>query len=51
MNYGYALGPGIAGRTLENLDKNALIMIIAGMTITALLLFLPLAFRVNKKAD
>jgi len=51
MNYGYAIGPGIAGRTLENLDKNALIMIIAGMTVTALLLFLPLAFRVNKQND
>jgi MFS family permease len=51
MNYGYALGPGIAGRTLENLDKNALVMIIAGMTVTALLLFLPLAIRVNKKSD
>jgi MFS family permease len=51
MNYGYAFGPGIAGRTLENLDKNALVMIIAGMTITALLLFLPLAIRVNKQSD
>ena len=51
MNYGYALGPGIAGSTLENLDKNALIWIICATTAFSLLLLLPLAFRVNKIAE
>jgi MFS family permease len=51
MNYGYALGPGIAGSTLDNLDKSALIWIICTATVVSLALLLPLAFRVNKTSD
>jgi predicted MFS family arabinose efflux permease len=48
MNFGYALGPSIAGRTLQNLDADALLVVIVGMTVLSMLLVLPLAMRIER---
>ncbi len=48
FNFGYAAGPGIAGRILEYMDREWLVMVIAVSTLVSMLLFLPLAFRVER---
>jgi len=48
MNFGYALGPTIAGRTLQNLDADALLVVIVGITALSLVLILPLAIRTER---
>jgi MFS family permease len=50
FNFGYAVGPGLAGRILQNMDREWLMMIIAGSTLVSMLLFLPLAIRVDRDA-
>lgn len=50
MNFGYAVGPGIAGRTLQYMDRDWLMMIIAGSTFVSMLLLLPLAIRLDREA-
>jgi len=47
FNFGYAVGPGLAGRIL---DREWLMMIIAASTLVSMLLFLPLAIRVDRDA-
>ena len=47
-NFGYAVGPGLAGRILQYMDREWLMLIIAGSTIVSMLLFLPLAIRVDR---
>jgi hypothetical protein len=49
-NFGYAVGPGLAGRILQNMDRDWLMMIIASSTFVSMLLFLPLAIRVDRDA-
>jgi DHA1 family inner membrane transport protein len=48
LNFGYALGPGIAGRTLQHLDLSVLLVVIVGATFVSMLLMLPLAIRVDR---
>ena len=50
FNFGYAVGPGLAGRILQYMDREWLMVIIAGSTFVSLLLFLPLAIRVDRAA-
>ncbi len=50
MNFGYALGPGIAGRTLESLGRNGLLAVILVSTLASMLLLVPLAIRVDSAA-
>ena len=50
FNFGYAVGPGLAGRILQYMDREWLMMIIAASTLVSLLLFLPLAIRVDRDA-
>jgi hypothetical protein len=50
FNFGYAVGPGLAGRILQSMDREWLMMIIAGSTLVSMLLFLPLAIRVDRDA-
>jgi MFS family permease len=50
FNFGYAVGPGLAGRILQYMDRDWLMMIIAASTFVSLLLFLPLAIRVDRDA-
>jgi predicted MFS family arabinose efflux permease len=50
FNFGYAAGPGLAGRILQYMDREWLMMIIAASTLVSLLLFLPLAIRVDRDA-
>jgi len=47
-NFGYAVGPGIAGRIIQYMDREWLMLIIAGSTAASMLLFLPLAIRVDR---
>jgi len=49
-NLGYAVGPGIAGRIIQYMDREWLMLIIAGSTAASMLLFLPLAIRVDRNA-
>jgi DHA1 family inner membrane transport protein len=48
MNFGYALGPTIAGRVLESLDASAFLVVIVVATAASLFLLLPLAIKVNR---
>jgi len=48
MNFGYAMGPSVAGRILEHLDPTALLVVIVGATFVSMLLLLPLAIRVDR---
>jgi predicted MFS family arabinose efflux permease len=48
MNFGYALGPTIAGRVLESLDASAFLVVIVVATFGSLFLLLPLAIKVNR---
>ena len=50
MNFGYALGPSIAGRTLQSLDADALLIVIVGTTALSMFLLLPLAMRLERGA-
>jgi MFS family permease len=50
FNFGYAVGPGLAGRILQYMDREWLMMFIAASTLVSLLLFLPLAIRVDRDA-
>ena len=50
FNFGYAAGPGLAGRILQYMDREWLMMFIAASTFVSLLLFLPLAIRVDRDA-
>jgi MFS family permease len=49
-NLGYAVGPGLAGRILQYMDREWLMIFIAGSTLVSMLLFLPLAIRVDRNA-
>jgi MFS family permease len=49
-NFGYAVGPGLAGRIIQYMDREWLMMIIAGSTFVSMLLFLPLAIRFDRDA-
>jgi hypothetical protein len=46
--FGYAMGPALAGRILENLHSSALLVVIVGATFVSMLLMLPLAVHVNR---
>ena len=48
MNFGYAVGPAIAGRLLESLDASAFLVVIVGATFASLFLLLPLAVKVDR---
>ncbi|MBW2540853.1 MAG: MFS transporter [Deltaproteobacteria bacterium] len=50
FNFGYAAGPGLAGRILQFMDRDWLMLFIAISTLVSMLLFLPLAFRVDREA-
>ncbi|MBW2691464.1 MAG: MFS transporter [Deltaproteobacteria bacterium] len=50
FNFGYAVGPGLAGRILEYMDRDWLMLFIAISTLVSMLLFLPLAIRVDRDA-
>jgi MFS family permease len=50
FNFGYAVGPGLAGRILQYLDREWLMVFIAVSTLVSMLLFLPLAIRVDRAA-
>ena len=50
FNFGYAAGPGLVGRILEYMDREWLMMFIAASTFVSMLLFLPLAIRVDRDA-
>jgi DHA1 family inner membrane transport protein len=50
MNFGYALGPTIAGRVLESLDASAFLVVIVVATFASLFLLLPLAIKVDRLA-
>ena len=43
-----AVGPGLAGRILQYMDRDWLMMIIAGSTFVSMLLLLPLAIRLDR---
>ena len=47
-NFGYAVGPGMAGRILQYTDRDWLMAVIAASTVASMLLFLPLAIRVDR---
>jgi predicted MFS family arabinose efflux permease len=48
MNFGYAVGPGMAGRILQYTDRDWLMAVIAGSTLASMVLILPLAIRVER---
>ena len=50
FNFGYAVGPGLAGRILQYMDREWLMMVIALSTFVSMLLLLPLAIRVERDA-
>jgi hypothetical protein len=50
FNFGYAAGPGLVGRILQFMDRDWLMMFIAVSTLVSMLLFLPLAIRVDRDA-
>jgi len=50
FNFGYAVGPGLAGRILQYMDREWLVMFIAASTFVSMLLFLPLAIRIDRDA-
>jgi len=47
-NFGFALGPGLAGRALESLDPTAFLYIVVGGTAMSLALLLPLAVQLER---
>ena len=50
INFGYAIGPGLAGRILQYMDRDWLMIVIAISTFVSMLLLLPLAIRVDRDA-
>jgi MFS family permease len=48
LNFGYAIGPAIAGWILQRMDHSALIVAICGATLLSMFLLLPLAIRVER---
>ena len=50
FNFGYAAGPGLVGRILEYMDREWLMVFIVASTFVSMLLFLPLAIRVDRDA-
>ena len=48
-NFGYGLGPAVAGRVLESFDPSAFLYVVVGGTALSLLLLLPLAFQVERR--
>jgi MFS family permease len=50
FNFGYAAGPGIVGRILQYMDRDWLTVFIVASTFVSMLLFLPLAIRVDRDA-
>jgi MFS family permease len=48
INFGYAAGPGLAGRVLQYTDREWFFVFIAISTLVSMLLFLPLAIRVDR---
>jgi predicted MFS family arabinose efflux permease len=48
FNFGYAVGPTIGGRILQQLDQTSLIIAVAGATLASMFLMLPLAIRVDR---
>ena len=49
MNFGYAVGPTVGGRTLQFSGESALIAVITGLTLVSLLLLLPAARREDRR--
>jgi predicted MFS family arabinose efflux permease len=49
-NFGYALGPGVAGRVLESFDPSAFLYVVAGGTALSLVLLLPLAIQLERRS-
>ncbi len=47
-NFGYGLGPAVAGRALESFDPAVFLYIVVGGTALSLILLLPLAFQVER---
>jgi len=50
MNFGYALGPAIGGRILQNLDATAFLVVIVSATLLSLFLILPLAMKLERES-
>ena len=48
FNFGYALGPAIAGWILQHMDHGTLIAAVCGATLLSMFLMLPLAIRVER---
>jgi len=47
-NFGFAVGPGLAGRALESLDPTAFLYVVVGGTAMSLALLLPLAIKLER---
>ena len=50
-NFGYALGPAVAGRLLESFDPSAFLYIVVGGTALSLVLLLPLAPQLERRDE
>ena len=50
-NFGYALGPAVAGRVLESFEQTAFLFIVVGGTALSLVLLLPLAIQLEGRRD
>jgi MFS family permease len=48
-NFGFALGPGLAGRLLESFDPSAFLYVVVGGTALSLVLLLPLVIQVERR--
>jgi MFS family permease len=47
-NFGYAVGPAVAGRLLQSFEADAFLYVVVGGTAISLVLLLPLAIRVDR---
>ncbi len=55
INLGYGLGPALGGRVRQHqmdqgLDHSILVVVIAGATLLSMLLLLPVAMRLDRRA-
>ena len=50
-NFGYALGPAVAGRVLESYDPSAFLYVVVGGTALSLVLLLPLAIQLERRDE
>jgi predicted MFS family arabinose efflux permease len=50
-NFGYGLGPAVAGRVLESFDPSAFLYIVVGGTALSLVFLLPLAIQVERRGS